>query len=457
MSHLLFGLLLVTCAAVVVQGVIRRGGLYSYPTLCALVVLGWVAPQLRLLVDFPDLPHGALDLTLIMIVLSVAAIVWGWHRGSRAPSSVTHHEFDTDRLLIAAVALSLFGAFFRMMIRSVSEELLQMSQWSGPQTIYVFLAGTQDLALALAWLLFLRTGRRFALAVVVFNLAFHVDAILLYARRGTAIEVGLIILVGLWLARRWFPSRVLLLAGALAAAFLVNVITEYRMLASAQVRDGAGNPLIVAWQTIKQIDPIESLQGLQQYNPRMMELYNAVHVIGATHESLDFEGPATYWDRMIFQYVPGQIIGFALKQSLMFSTSDPMLDVYGLQKHVGTTTTGFADAFRAFWFLGAIVFFGFAWLMRVCWERGMQGQLLFQFLYLVLMKDALHAITHSTSWFVASWPFLIVFSLPLFWFARMGTSSVPTIGRRPVTSGVRRPLRPFTRLRRVGGPYRQKG
>jgi hypothetical protein len=424
LSQILFFLIVALCCLTVLWALLRPAGLYHYPTLCALAILGWVVPQLVTLLHFPDLPAGAFAMTLAMIALSLAATLWGWRRGDSGGRTLPGLDFHDGRLLLGAAALSLFGAFFRLAIRDLPAELLEARNWSGPQTIYITLAGTQTLAMALAWLVFLRSRSLWALGIALFNLSFFMNVILLGGKRGVMVEVGFVFLAGLWLTRRWAPPRLALLAGAAAAAILFTVIGEFRAATNARsiYTDRIG--FAAAWENIKAIDFLASFQGqLEERDPRQMELFNAVHVIGATQQRADFQGPANYWDNLVFSYVPGQIVGFDVKHSLMFSNANPIFEVYGIRGHGGTTHTGFADAFRSFWFFGAFVFFGFAWLMRLCWERALQGELLFQFLYLILMKDALHAITHSTSWFVAKWPFIAIFAFPVFWFAYRGLSS----------------------------------
>lgn len=436
MSALLFGLIVAICVVAVLWALLRPERFYLYPVLVALVVLGWVVPQLFILLDYPELPAAALPLTMTMIVLCIAATLLGWRRGRTAKRLLPARIFNDGRLLIGAVLLSLVGAYFRLAIRDLPADLLEMSQWSGPQTIYIFLARTQILGMALGWLVFLRSRSLLGLGITLFNLSFLLDAIFIGGRRGVIIEVGTIFMIGLFLTRRFVPPRLALLGGVLALTILFTVIGEYRNATSARTVRTDRIALAEAWENIKQIDFLASFkQTTQERDPRIMELYNATLMIGGTQESLELAGLGNYWNALVFQYVPGQIVGFDLKKSLMVSTSNPMAEVYGARAHTGTTITGFADAFRSFWFFGAFVFFGFAWMMRRCWERAMQGELLYQFLYLVLMKDALHAVTHSTLSFVASWPFIVLFSLPVFWFAYAGRSTAPASPSTSSTPG----------------------
>jgi len=419
MTSLLFSWLVIALVATLVCALAEPHRFYWYPALCALTILGWVVPQLVVLLDFPDLPSGALPLTLLMILLCFLAILAGWWRGGRARAWDFRAEFDVGRLLIGAVALTLIGTYFRIRLYSLPDHLLEMGAWSGPQTIYIFFARMQMLAFALCWLLFLRYRSTLALGIAAFNLLFFLDRIFIGGRRATILEVGFILLAGLWLCRGWAPPRIALIAGAGALVILFNAIGEYRF--ATRARQALTDPISIAeaWENIKGIDWLAAANP-EDRDPRQLELYNATLVIAATQERRDFEWIGNYWDSLVFRYVPGQLVGFGLKESLMFNTTDPMLEVYGVQKHAGTTRTGFADAFRSFWLFGALVFFGFAWLMRVCWERAITGDLLFQFLYLILMKDALHAITHSTSRFVVFWPYVVIFAGPVFWFACRG-------------------------------------
>lgn len=56
--------------------------------------------------------------------------------------------------------------------------------------------------------------------------------------------------------------------------------------------------------------------------------------------------------------------------------------------------------------------------MRPLYEAALRGHLIAQVLYMVLITDALHAITHNTGWFISALPHVGVFLLGGLWFAR---------------------------------------
>ncbi|MDX6752569.1 hypothetical protein SH611_22445 [Geminicoccaceae bacterium 1502E] len=418
MSWVLFGALVILCAGTVFSALRHPARFYFYPVLAALTMLGWVVPQLLVLLDYSGLPPSALPLTLAMMLLSFVAILLGWRRRVLIPAR-NEFEYDYKRLLMGAAALTVFGAYFQIGLRSLPPELLEMTQWSGIATVYKFFANTQMLAFAFAWLVFLRTRSRFALVVAALNFLFFTEAILIGGRRGVTVEVGVILAGGLWFIRRWTPPRAALLTGVAVAAILFNAIGEYRAATNAGQRFTQGISLNEAWRNVTEIDFLDAARPNEQ-NPRNLEVYNAVMNVAGSQEIMRFSLFSVYWNRIVFAYVPAQFLGESFKRSLMLPTTEPAYDAFSHIPYTGTTPTGFSDAFQSFWFFGALVFFGFSRLMRICYDHATRGEFVFQYLYLVLMKDALHAITHSTSWFVSSWVYIALFSLPVLMFAAKG-------------------------------------
>ena len=426
MSWILVTFMALLAALVVLWGLGARHRFLTFPMLAALVYLGWVLPQAIFVAGEDRLPRDGVLIVLTMACLSLVAIILGWRRKAAATPSdaAPSYIYAPSRLLAGAAALSLAGAFFNVTLWSLPEELLRQSQWSGPQTILVFFAKLQWLGLALAWLLWLRDRRVVALGIVVFNLAFLLEPVFLGARRAGIAELALIALASLWFARRWAPTRPMLIAGAVAAVLVVNAIGAIRAVTvELQYSDGWPPAAEIA-DALMEIDYLGETLG-EARRIETSELALATAWAAAAQRDAVFNFGTRYWDALVDQYVPGQLVGYDVKRGLQFGMHPRVSDHFTFRFVTGLTSTGFYDAFGTFWFFGAIVFWAIARAMRWLYDAAVRGQIWAQYAYPYLAVDAMHTITHGTAAFITGLPFLILASVAVFLFARAVTRHRP--------------------------------
>lgn len=410
------------------RGLRRAGHVYQFPFLAGAVMLGWVAPQAIGLLGDPRLPEGALARTLGMATLCAAAIYLG-HRWRPRPFAAFDWSFSQRRLLYVAASLSVVGGYFAWKIRGLPEEMV-VGAWQGLPVAYLFFAKLQYYAFALAAVLFARTGSRAALVIALFNFAFFLQPLFIGARRGVIIEVGLIVLLAAWFGRRWTVPRPAMVAAVAVGTLFVFSIGQYRGTVYEAGQYGGHAWRVPTVQEVLSIDYVGTFQ--QVLNEGANELRNAAYDIAATGRTLSFNFGAAYWNDLVQDFIPRQVVGAAFKESLKFPLPDVAYQVYGHVPHTGTTHTGFADSFRAFGYPGALVFFAIAWFMRSLYEAGLRGHLIAQVLYMVLITDSLLAITHNTGWFVTGLMHVTVFVLPALYLARRRRRTVPVSGPGPL-------------------------
>jgi hypothetical protein len=133
----------------------------------------------------------------------------------------------------------------------------------------------------------------------------------------------------------------------------------------------------------------------------VLELRNAAMIIDATQTTHDFGYGRAYWDQLVFRFVPAQIIGRDLKESLMFKPANRELD-QGIpqvryKRTLGTTVTGVGDSFHEFWYFGALFFAVLAVIFKSLWEASLKRDAIFaQLLYIQTSTAAMRAVTHQT-------------------------------------------------------------
>jgi hypothetical protein len=168
------------------------------------------------------------------------------------------------------------------------------------------------------------------------------------------------------------------------------------------------------------------------------ELMNAVYNIGAVNRTMSLDFGAYHWNALVFSYVPAQLVGQDLKQSLYLPLSNLAFNQYYYTPPQGSTPTGLSDAFQSFWYFGCLEFFLIAFVMQKLWWAARDGSQMAQLLYMLLPAQAMQAITHDTHHFVGPWVHIALFLLP----AMLLTRRRPRGRSDPLVRGGHRAYRP---------------
>jgi len=417
MTEILLWLLMFSGAAILVWGLQRRDRMIQFPFLAAVVFIGWVTPQLFGLTSYPSRPPGALEKTIFMAWLCLLAC-WAGYVVNRRPVRLFEWRFGRRRLAWASAALSLLGAFFFYQVSQLAVDAIERfgGQWTGVITIYVFLARLLTVGFAMALLLHLAKPTWPTLVIVLFGLLFYLDRILIHGGRAAAVELCLMVLMGLWFQRRWLPSRSLMIGAFLVGALFVNSIGDYRSTMLGKDRyswSGAGVAKIL------EIDFVGKLLRIVEGEERSFELYNAMLSIEATDRRRDFDYGLSLWNGFVQRYIPGQLLGPGVKRSLYIEKGDSARQVFGLVPHLGSTMTGLTDAFESFWFFGAIKFFVIGFIMSRWWFAARAGNRVAQLVLMLCIAASLEAITHTTHHFFVVFVEIVTFMLPALLYARV--------------------------------------
>jgi len=388
----------------------RPERMYQFPFLAGVMTFGFLLPQIPALVNDPFLPAGAYAKTMLMGCLSLAMLALGW-RFAKRPLNFLTMSFSERRLIWAAAALSGFGAVFYFLLSRLPGEVSIGIQMTGIPVVYLFFAQLMPYGLAIALLCFARRPSWLALFIIIFDLVFYLDRILVTGKRAEAIQLVLMILLALWFYRRIVVPRSLMLIGILAGTFLMTSMGDYRQI----TRAASGFVL----------DDILEIDYAANFNETLerggLEMRNAVQRIDEIDRRLEFDYGKFHWNRVIFTFVPAQLVGSKIKEALQFNTPKPSRDYNPM---TGTTETGLVDAFASFWYFGAIKFLLLAWVMRRLWETAMAGEMLGQLVYMLSIVPAMHAISHQTDWVIPVWIHMAIFLIPILALCRIRNRSV---------------------------------
>lgn len=400
-------LLIGICIALIAQGVIHKTKMYEFPFLAAGSFLAYIIPQFIGLQDEPTLPFGAYDKTVIMTLLCVAGIYVGYHSKYK-PFHFFQWQFEQKDLLRLALILSLFSSFFFFLISRLPEELTDESQWTGLPVAYIFFARSLKYGLAIAFYLFFKYKDKKALAIMLYDLIFYLDRILISGRRGDAIELALVFLLTLFFTRQYVIPRVAMFAGLIFGTLLLHSIGDYR---SEVLRKG-NSPL----EAIQNISFKKNFEKIMEEGHS--EVTNAIYTVASTDATGNYDYGIFHWNTLVFNYVPAQLLGRDFKNALFIKYDNGFGPFFYYQVKVGSTFTGIADAFRSFGYFGFLKFFLIAYIIRGMFLSAQEDNVVFIILTAVIMKDALHTITHHTQWFFSPLVHIGIFLMSGLYFIR---------------------------------------
>ena len=400
-----------TAAGIAAWGFVRTSRIFMYPVGVALLFMAWVVPQ-AIHIELSGLGefYNA-HLTWLYATACLIATAVGFRAGIRHGRLGWRPALAVRPLLGGSVALVVFGGFCALKVQGMVEADDLGTEWTGAITAYHL--GTQTLvfAFALAWLLYLRTGRPIFLAVMCAAFLLMVPGLMTGVKRNVIFKLAFVVGAGLHFVRGMRLNRLALVAACIFGTVLVHQVGALRHY----INEGHGNVV----QAVASGVMFERFEYFNLESAR--ELTQAVSDIAIYNEMMRFDGFAHYWNRLVHQYVPAFLLGREMKDSLkvdvMGGYGDATARVYFSR---GATRTGFSDSYRAFWLFGTVTFLVIGWLFGRLYKSSLDGNLPAQFYYLVLFSDGLLAITESTARFVSQIPFLLLATLPIFLFATHG-------------------------------------
>ncbi|MBI1180252.1 MAG: hypothetical protein GC201_06810 [Alphaproteobacteria bacterium] len=424
-----FALLLLLLTGLVLIGVAiaKPRTVFQYPIVVGFLVAGWLVPQASAVERLHIL--GNLDLSFVWlymlgcVLMTVIGFSTGRRVGEARPGSARYSSldrFDLDRLSLGCLVLIVFGtAAFLAMGRSAAADDLG-TEWTGVTALYALLSQALVYGMALAWLVYMRTGHKRMMFLAIGALVIFIPVVLFAVKRSSAFEIAIIFLLGRFFVRGKTPSRAVIAAGAILGIILIHQIGDLR-----------------EYVKVHNVSVVDALvEGAATENFSVLNLKRAPEVssgavdIYYTEKTGGYRPFASIWNRLVQQYVPAFILGDKFKNGLKFDES--FKDQY-FSSH-GATRTGFSDSFRSFWVFGVFCFFAIAYGFGRLWTGAMAGDIRCQFFYIILLNDGLIAMTESVARFVATLPFVILVTWLPFYVASRGTRATVR-GRRRAAGG----------------------
>lgn len=401
----LIGALIASSAFWVIFGLRRPEGVYQYPFLAGATFLGFIAPQFPAMADDPFLLGGAVTRAAFFAILCIMACGLGWQltlpRVAGKP-----WRFDEKKLLIVSGVLSLAGAYFYFKVSHLPPEI-KYSIYTGMPVVYLFFAKLLNYGLAIALICGARRMSIAALFIIAFDTLFYAERILLLGRRSETAEFVFLIGLAWWFQRRRAAPRLLTAGLVLFGAIAMNSAGDYRAITTESQDSG--------WSDLLKIDVLANFAEVVAHGGP--EVRNAVLRLESASDTRSFDFGLFHWNTLVFNYVPAQLVGPALKESLTLSFDDQIARDYA--PPIGSTETGLADAFASFGYLGALKFFLIGFGMRRIYDAAESGSTGWQIAYPLILAPAMLAITHHTQWPLSALVHMALFLLPALLLARI--------------------------------------
>lgn len=412
MTEIYRDLLILICLTLIGWGVIRIERIYQYPFFMGSIFLSFIVPQAFALTNNPStISQEALERVLLYSCLCTAACWVGYAIKPNIKWLIKLNiVVDNRKLFQGGIALMAMGYFFSFLLSRTTIQTAANGNWTGPATIYYFFSQTIYIGFPIFLLQALQNPKFANLVFTVISSVPIIQTILVGRRTQTMI---LITIVGfsLWLIRRYAPPRILVITAVFMMAVLIPVL--------GQLRSGFWNLVFSGdWQATLSAaqDAFNSLQ-----KGDILELRNAALFMDAAEKTGLYGYGTGFWDNIVFQYVPGQIVGYDFKKSLQFNLLTPqkLQELYGYSIPNGLTYTGVGDSFMEFSYFGSLIFALLGYIFKHLWISSVyQRSICSRLLYMSLLSPAMLSVTHAVGTFLQLAIFQVFFISLVIYYSR---------------------------------------
>jgi hypothetical protein len=422
MAELYQSLFIAICLGLLGWGITRPERIYQYPFIMATMFTSFLIPQTFALIKNPGVgvSQEAVERVLFVSCLCAAACWIGY----QAQPNIKwlrrlNPALDEHKLFQAGIILMIQGSFFSFLLSRTTVQAAANGNWTGPVTIYLFLSQAGNIAFGFFLLLCLKRLNSINLFLAVFSGYRLLGEVLAGRRQGT---MTMIVIIGLslFLVRRYIPPRGLVIFSVFSIAFLIPLFGEMRENFWPLLFKGDWEGIVSLSQSA-----FNNVLGGE-----ILELRNAAMFMDAS-EKLGLYGYGTgWWDSIVFQYVPGQIVGYGLKNSLQFKlfSVEILQDLYGYVVPNGSTFTGIGDSFMELGYMGFLTFALIAYIFKTLYISAVyQSSIASQLLYMGLVSPAMVGLTHGIGRFWQEALFQTIFIGIMIYYARVDPRRSPRL------------------------------
>lgn len=448
LAWLLFSVLVVLALGQLVWGLSKRERHWQFPTLAGACWLFCIVPQAFGAVRNPDkfppdaLADGGLVISLVMCILCVATTWAGWQQGlmrrrNALPSGSAGPQMAVLKSetmlfwygsLVFAVGFwaawrlaSLMGGFRAQFVGGANYEI----EWLGAPVKYAFFAVLIYPGFLIAFRAWLPRREGYQTVAIILMALYPLATAVFLGRRSMTAAFVIIIACALYFYRRFtLPPLIMTMLFALAGVGVL-VAPQYRTVASAtgDVRRAAAEVNVKA--------ALSDVLSGEKY----VEFDSLVVTSAFLNRTRQFDYGIGLYNGLVNALVPRQIVGEENKAELLINLHQDdarsSASVYDWEIPYGSNPTGVLDAFRAFWFLGCLMYFGLAWCMARIWSGALKGSILQQTAYIILLLPAMGTVVGAWTTLPEQLIKAGVLLVPVHWICRdAGGKRLPLRSKR---------------------------
>lgn len=393
MSALFFYSFLVLSLIVLIKVVINPGLILQFPYFMGAIIFIFILPQTIIIYNQPQIvPKSSLTPLLCMCFLCLAACIAGY---KFSPAIKLGKGFNVqvsdEKLRIVGIAYTFVGYLFLLLIQ---RELRRLGSdapeiWTGILTIYFQFFQTINIAFPILLYMALKKPNWINILLAIFAALPLLYLIVFSGRREITAFFVLAIAFTVYFRHRIVPPRIAIIGAIFFATLFIPATGDYRAISKTK------GPA----EAFRSLDLQKSF--VNYYNKgEFLELEVAANVIYTCAFDGDYGYGSSYWDWMVWRYVPAQILGEDFKMSLMIS-DEGIKFRNGFVPTPGLTFTGIGDSFMQFSYLGCLFFFFLGGLFRSLWTMAStSSNPLIQVFYLICVVQAMLSVTHGTMNFI---------------------------------------------------------
>ena len=399
----------------------QRNGYLTVPFLFGCVCLGWLTPQMLTVSRNNFEIADGLQIFALMSILCLVFVVAAFELGRRETPGFRESvleklstSMDEATVSFIATALTAFVILLTIMLGNERALFERGELWTGRITIIYFFQNVKMLSFFLSLCLLLKQPKKLYIGLVLAHIAIYFPNIFIYFRRRAFFECFYVIALAFFFVRNKTFSRVVVMSGVFVASVGVFAIGSLRDVAYDRTTNQYHIPSMTE---LEQIDFRSSVPFLSDVPSS--EVKSGSILVRAADSQSELSFGRQSWNRLVFQFVPAQIVGSGFKSSLFFDNISPEILIMneGYEIHLGSTNTGIAEAFMEFSYAGCLVFAFFSWLLGVAWRYMRAGFVMGGALYIIGSIPFILSVTAYTIYTVAyAIPQLTLLFLPLFFY-----------------------------------------
>lgn len=430
MNEIIFTILILICSTVFIRAFFDYERLLQFPFLLSCDLLIFMGPQLYYMLRKKSLyeAYGSYSFfTFIAVCLFfyICALVGYSSKTERA--TFPNWKFNPNILIFGLFILSGIAIYGRAQLAALPVELTNVGQWTGLPVRYRFFISVGQLCIPLGIILFFKYGKKMVLFPLVLEMLSLLYTVVSRGRRSPVVFAGLMVLTGLWFAKRLKIPTSMIIAGGLVFMMFVANVGVYRKL----VLEGDGN---VDWgEVVSEVFSVE--RSIGQFSGETsshdssavddhgayVDAMNGLVCTQAAFSTFSYNYGTSLWNDLVHSWVPGQLVGHDLKKSLQFELGrrDKFAhELYEYKWYVGSCIPGYAEVFTAFGIFGAFLMYYMGRMARVIWEQSMSGNLIAQTFHFALAPVYIRFGGGGLWPLITSLFFWVIFLLPIYMLAK---------------------------------------